>query len=414
MKINEERLLNTIIKIGEIGKINNSGISRIAFSEEYFIALKELKILMEERNLKVRIDDVGNIFGRRSGKDESLPVIMLGSHLDTVKNGGLFDGNLGIMAALECIALLNDNNILTDHPIEVVGFNAEEGSELGGTFGSRTAIGLQKLNLPQINEKLFTYNLTCENILNSKLKYNIHSFLELHIEQGIKLYNDKISIGLVYGIVGITRYKVTVLGESNHAGTTPMSFRKDALVSASALITNIFDIAKQMGDPLVATVGKLEVFPNSVNVIPGKVEFILEIRELSKDRINEYLEKIKFITSQNINSTIQFELYSDKDSILLNDEIISIVEKVCNAKNFSYNKMVSGAGHDAMEFAKKIPTGLIFIPSKDGISHNKEEYSFDNDIITGTEVLLDSILCIDNETTFNCDKLNSSDYDLNI
>lgn len=398
MKINEERLLNSIIEIGEIGKMYNSGISRIAFSEEYFVALKELKNLMKKRNLKVRIDDVGNIFGRRSGKDESLPVIMVGSHLDTVKNGGLFDGNLGIMAALECISLLNDNNILTDHPIEVVGFNAEEGSELGGTFGSRTAIGLQNFDLSQIDKKLSIYNLTRNDLLNSIIKYDIHSFLELHIEQGIRLYNDGISIGLVNGIVGITRYKITVLGESNHAGTTPMAFRKDALVSASELIISIFEIAKEMGDPLVATVGKLEVFPNSVNVIPGKVEFILEIRELSKDKINDYLEKIKVLASQIINSTIKFELYNNKDSVLLNGELTSIFEKVCNVKNFSYSKMVSGAGHDAMELAKKFPTGLIFIPSKDGISHNKDEYSFDNDIITGTEVLLDSILLIDKES----------------
>jgi len=398
MKINNRRVFITLNAIGSIGKIDNLGISRTAFSKEYFEALRELKILMEKKNLKVRIDPVGNIFGRRDGLNNDLPVILIGSHLDTVKNGGLYDGNLGIISALECISVLDDNNILTNHPIEVVGFNAEEGSELGGTFGSRTSLGLQSIDIPKIDEKLSRYNLNIDDIINSKINYKIHSFLELHIEQGIRLYNDKISIGIVNGIVGITRYKITVSGFANHAGTTPMNFRNDALVSASKLITYIFDLAKYFGEPFVATVGKLEVFPNSVNVIPGKVEFILELRDISKDKINLYLEKLKQTTLEIINSDVEFELYNDKDSILLNDKILSILESACKSRNYNFNRMVSGAGHDSMELAKIVPTGLLFIPSKDGISHSKDEYSYEDDIIKGTEILLDSILLIDKES----------------
>ncbi len=332
MIINSKRLFNTINNIGLIGSVDDFGISRTAFSKEYFTALKELKKLMEERNLNVRVDAVGNIFGRRNGINDDLPVIMIGSHLDTVKSGGLYDGNLGIMVALECISILNENNILTNHPIEVVGFNAEEGSELGGTFGSRTALGLQSLDIPQIDEKLSIYSLNRNDILSSKINYNIHAFLELHIEQGIRLYNDNISIGIVNGIVGITRYKVTVLGSANHAGTTPMKSRRDALVSSSKLIQYIYEKAISFGDPFVATVGKLEVFPNSVNVIPGKVEFILEIRDISKDKINNYINELKQTALGIVDCDIEFNLYNDKNSILLNDKLISILENVCKIK----------------------------------------------------------------------------------
>lgn len=400
MKIDSKRLFSTIHTIGKIGEKSNLGISRIAFSNEYFKALEELKNLMEMRNLNVRIDNVGNIFGRRNGIDNKLPVILIGSHLDTVNNGGLYDGNLGIMAAIECISILNDNNILTNHPIDVVGFNAEEGSELGGTFGSRTALGLQSLDIPNIDEKLSKYSLNRNDIASSQIDYNIHGFLELHIEQGIRLYNDKISIGIVSGIVGITRYKITVSGSANHAGTTPMSMRHDALVSASKLITYIFNMANDFGDPFVATVGKLDVFPNSVNVIPGKVEFILEIRDIYKNKIDDFIKEIEKVALKIPDFDINIELYNEKESILLNEKLISIIQSACKSKQYSYNIMVSGAGHDSMELAKKVPTGMIFIPSKDGISHSKDEYSTEEDIIKGTEVLLETILLFDENKIF--------------
>lgn len=394
MNINKERLCNTLNHIGEIGK-SEDGINRVAFSDTYFAAREEVKNIMESHGLTVRMDSAGNIFGRRSGSDNSLPVIMVGSHLDTVKNGGLYDGNLGVSAAIECISALDDCGIATDHPIEVAAFNAEEGSELGGTFGSRVAMGLQRLDLPDIDKKLSIYGLTPDDIRSSAIDYGVHCYMELHIEQGINLYNEHIPVGVVEGIVGITRYKITVCGEANHAGTTPMAFRKDAVVAAAQLITVINAKAVQIGDPFVATVGKLSVTPNSVNVIPGKVEMILEIRDMSKERIESYFNDIRQAAAKIEGVSISFEPYSDKGSVVLNKGMMHLFEDVCDSLNIKYRRMFSGAGHDAMEIAKKVPTGLIFIPSRDGISHSKDEYSSLDDMVIGTQVLYEALIKAD-------------------
>lgn len=396
MNINKQRLLNTLVKIGETGK-KTDGINRTAFSDAYFVAVDVVKNIMEDLGLTVRRDKAGNIFGRRNGLDDKLPVILIGSHLDTVKNGGLYDGCLGISAALECIATLNEQGKTTLHPIEVAAFNAEEGSELGGTFGSRVAMGQQNLSLPDIDKKLAIYGLTADDIRSSAIDYGIHCYIELHIEQGINLYNEGTAVGVVEGIVGITRYRITVTGEANHAGTTPMAFRKDALVAASHLIIDIHERAKQMGDPFVATVGKISVVPGSVNVIPGSVEMILEIRDMSKERIDEFFNNIKDNTASMAGIDITYEPYSDKGSVKLSKEMISVCEDACVENNISFKRLFSGAGHDAMEVAKKVPAGLIFIPSKDGISHSKDEYSTPEDIATGAEVLYECMLKVDNK-----------------
>ena len=394
MNINKERLCNTLNRIGEIGK-SEDGINRVAFSDTYFAARNEVKNIMESCGLAVRMDKAGNIFGRRSGSDENLPVIMIGSHLDTVKNGGLYDGNLGVSAAIECINTLNDKGISTAHPVEVAAFNAEEGSELGGTFGSRAAMGLQRLDLPDIDKKLNIYGLTPDDIRASVINYSIHCYMELHIEQGINLYNEHIPVGVVEGIVGITRYKITVSGEANHAGTTPMAFRKDAMVAAAKLIEVINLKAGRIGDPFVATVGKLSVAPNSVNVIPGKVEMILEIRDMSRERIESYFNDIRQAATELDGVSVSFEPYSDKGSVVLNQSMMHIIEDVCRNLNTPFKRMFSGAGHDAMEIAKKTPAGLIFIPSLDGISHSKDEYSNPDDMAVGADILYQALLKAD-------------------
>ena len=394
MKINSKRLMKRIKQIGAIGLTDN-GANRVAFSREYFQGIEALKEFMEHEGLEVRTDKVGNIFGRRKGKNENLPVILIGSHMDTVKNGGIYDGSMGVAAALECISVLSDNEIYTEHGIEVVGFNSEEGGELGGTFGSRAAMGNQSLEIPSIDKKLSAYNLTKTDILDSKVDYDLKCYLELHIEQGIQLYNEGLRIGIAEGIVGITRYKIKIKGEANHAGTTPMRFRKDALVGASKLIILINEIANTISDPFVATVGNIENIPNSVNVIPGEVNLILEIREMDKNIINVFVESIREKADNIEGYEISFEIYNDKESVYLNRNIAEITERICNNKGVSYKRMYSGAGHDAMEMAKRTPSGLIFIPSKDGISHSKEEYSLEDDIANGSEVLLNLILEMD-------------------
>lgn len=397
MKVNSKRLKENIIEIGEIGKTSLGGITREAYSNEYFEALNKLKELMEEQGLEVKVDKVGNLFGRREGSKD-LPTIMVGSHLDTVKNGGLLDGNLGVMSALECIYVLNENKIITNHPIEIVAFNAEEGSEMGGTFGSRVMIGRQNIKEEGLSQKLAKYNMTLTNIEESvKDPREIKAFLELHIEQGGNLDSKNIPIGVVNGIVGITRYKLTVKGEANHSGTTPMNHRKDALTMAAKLILKIDEISKAMGAPFVSTIGFIKANPGSVNVIPGEVEFILEMRDLDRKKIDTVIKKIKDYTKTVMDYEFIFELLIDKPPIRTNEDITKFIEQVCVYKGIKYEVMTSGAGHDAKEIANKVPTGMIFVPSKGGKSHCPDEFTEWEDISLGTDVLLESILMVDRD-----------------
>lgn len=395
MNINSNRLKENILNIGEIGKISTGGITRVAYSKEYFEALNKLKSLMEEQGLKTKVDKVGNLFGRREGLRD-LPSIMVGSHLDTVKNGGLLDGNLGVIAALECISALNENNIKTNHPIEIVAFNAEEGSEMGGTFGSRVMIGRQNIDEVGLSEKLSTYSMTIKDIEESiRNPEDIKAFLELHIEQGGNLENKKKQIGVVNGIAGITRYKINVKGEANHAGTTPMDLRKDALTMAAKLILEIDHISKSMGDPFVSTIGFIKANPGSINVIPGEVELILEMRDLDNERIDIVLQRIKAFTKTMKDYEFVFEFLIDKPSVMTSENITRIIEQVCTDKGIKYELMASGAGHDAKEIANKVPTGMIFVPSKDGKSHCPEEFTEWEDINIGVQVLLETLMKVD-------------------
>ena len=394
MKIDLERMMASLRKVGEVGK-TEGGINRTAFSRAYKIGAEVLKEEMEAAGLEVRVDTVGNLFGRRQGADESKGVIMMGSHLDTVVNGGLYDGNLGIAAALECVRALNDHNVKTEHPLEVVAFNAEEGGPLGGTFGSRAAMGNQNINLDGIDDKLKQLGLRKEDILLAKIDYPVANYTELHIEQGDKLYKSGTQIGLVEGIVGITRYQVTVRGLANHAGTTGMIGRRDSLVKACGLIEFVNAYAQKQEEPFVATVGKIENTPNSVNVIPGLTTFVVEIRDMGKERIDAFVEALRARASEVTDCEVEITPYSDKGSVLLDKEMTDAVEKACREEGFTYRRMYSGAGHDAMEMAKRVPTALIFVPSKDGISHNPGEFTDDKDIGTGTQLLLDHIIALD-------------------
>lgn len=398
MDINSERLRNNLNTIGEIGRKPKQGIFRAAFSNEYYSSLEELKKLMLKAGLNIRIDGIGNIFGTREGKKPELPKILVGSHLDTVINGGLYDGCFGIIGALELINYLNDNNIRTDHSIEIAAFNSEEANILGGTFGSRAVIGLIDFNDKNIIENISKYNLTGKDIKDSKIDINnVLSFIELHIEQGSLLDSNNIQIGVVNGIFGIRRYKIIVSGEANHSGTTPMRLRKDALVGAAETIIKINEMAKDYDEKLVATIGLINNFPNAENVIPGNVEMVLEIRSLDEKLMDDFVENITNdfnsinICSKNIKPLIK------KSATLLDKNIMKMTEEACKKLNIEYQVMSSGAGHDAKTFAKVVPTGMVFIPSKDGKSHCPREYSSMEDIEAGIKVLIETVLNIDNE-----------------
>lgn len=394
MRINKERLKNRLLEIGNIGKDPAGGITRLAFSPEYNTAARRLQEMMEEAGLRVKQDPLGSLFGRRAGEDDALPAIMFGSHLDTVKNGGLFDGLLGIMAGLEVMETLNDLEIMTQTPLELVAFNAEEGSEMGGTFASRVMAGLISPDDQYLQEHLPKYNLKPADLAAARRDLTeIKAFIEVHIEQGTVLESEQIPIGIVDGIAGITRYRVNIFGEANHSGTTPMRLRKDALVTAAKLILEVEEIATTIGEPFVATIGTLEIKPGAVNVIPGEVELIIELRDLDQNKIEVAGERI-IASADQMNDEIRIARIVNKTPVKTAEKIAKLIESACKRLDISGRRILSGAGHDAKEIARKVPTGMIFVPSIAGKSHCPEEKTNWEDIYLGTEVLLETILSI--------------------
>ncbi|NLJ59156.1 MAG: M20 family metallo-hydrolase [Tissierellia bacterium] len=393
MKINKERLKNNLLDLSKIGYVEGQGIRREAFTAAYTEASEFVKDLMKSAGLTVYEDPVGNIFGKYEGKQKNKS-ILLGSHIDTVPNGGMFDGSLGVLGALECIQALKDNNCQSNYSIEVGAFIGEEGTQVGGTFGSRIFTGEFEYGKNEL-DYLSTVGISEEDLIKSKRDPStLKCYLELHIEQGNILNTEDISIGLVKGIVGIAQYNACVTGKANHAGTTPMHLRDDALVKTSKIITNINNIVNELGSPLVGTVGYIKAHPGAINVIPGKVEFTIELRDMEKEKVEKAMEMI-MESSKDLD--LRVEPLGYEWEVNLDQGIQKLIEESCKDLNYSYKYMYSGAGHDANPLSKITPTGMIFIPSKNGISHSPDEWSDWDDVEKGANVLLNTILKIDNK-----------------
>lgn len=399
IKVNLNRLKENLIELGWIGYNGNNknlpygdnGITRLAYSKEYKKADKFVGNLMEKAGLKVYRDSVGNLYGTLTSP-ETDEHIMIGSHIDTVPEGGMFDGALGVLGALETVQTLIENDYLNNNNLTVVAFTGEEGTEIGGTLGSRCFTGEIELNKKEL-EFFKDKGINSEDLMKTKIdKEKIKNYLEMHIEQGEVLKNEDISIGVVKGIVGIARYKVTVIGEANHAGTTPMKLRDDALVKASKLITKVNEIVEDIGGDLVGTVGQIDVEPGAVNVIPGRVEFTIELRDMEKANINQVMKKIKSSLNKN-ELMIEDILY--EESVYLNEKVQNIIKKSAQKLNYDFKEMISGAGHDANPLSKITSTGMIFVPSHRGISHSPEEWTDWTEIQKGIEVMLEAVKSLD-------------------
>ena len=397
MKINMNRLMANLREIGEIGK-TEEGYNRIEFSREYFTAAEIFLDKLKKLGLKAWIDEVGNVIGEKAGKDPELPYIIIGSHLDTVKNGGLYDGNLGVMCALECMELLVENDIVTNHTIRITAFNAEEGLRLGGTFGSIAVFGTGNIEKENNLEELPEVGLTMENIRNSKWEDNkIGAYLELHIEQGDQLFKKGKTVGIVNGIVGIERYRIKINGESNHGGTTSMVSRKDAVKTAGELITYMYSLCEKYPHPFVFTIGDIKISPSCYNVIPEYTELFVEIRDIKRENIDSFIADIKEFSKRYKDTKTEFIHVLEKSPYVLDKNIRNIIEKVCIENKISYMEMSSGAGHDAMCMPENKPASMIFVPSENGISHNKMEFTSEDDIENGTFVMFKTLLEIDNQ-----------------
>ena len=408
MHTNLERIQRDIEQMAKFNATPGNGLTRFSFTKEDQGTREYIKEEMRKVGLQVYEDAAGTIIGRMEGALKDAPVVMVGSHFDSVKNGGNFDGPAGVVTALEIARVIKENALIPKFPIEFVAMIEEEGGRFGGgLFGSRAMVG--KITREQLDTykdaegisiaramKDFGFNPECIHEAVRKPQ-NLKAFFELHIEQGPILEAMQKDIGIVEYIVGIREFEVIVKGRPDHAGTTPMTMRSDALDGATGVISQISGFAKEAGAGTVATVGVMEVLPGAANIVPGEVKFMVDIRSKKSECIEEVtgkikgaLEKVKQV--KGIRYGIIEKL--DIDPIELSNKIKNCFIENCNALNFSNEIMLSGAGHDAMVMAGITEVGLIFVPSKAGRSHCPEEWTDYQDLQKGIEVVYRTILNI--------------------
>lgn len=403
MKVSQERIEKHIKRLSKYTATTNEGTTRLTYSEEDLQARTYIKEQMKAYGLEVREDGLGNIFGKLEGEKKDAPSVIVGSHFDSVPNGGDYDGPAGVVAGLEVAALFQENQIKPAYPLEVIAMIEEEGSRFGGgLMGSRGIAGyLQKKDIEQLKDKNgisvpeAMKKIGLDPSLNVKRNpETIKAFLEMHIEQGPLLEEEQISVGVVESIVGLTQLEVTISGKAGHAGTTPMDRRSDALVAAANIIAKFPQIAIEEGEGTVTTVGRHEVFPNGANVIPDKVKFSVDIRSSKEEHIKNVVQKVKDVIASyetdNIQAEVEQSLYMEPKE--LNQEIRSLLQASCEQLDISYITMHSGAGHDAMVLSDITDVGLIFVPSKDGLSHCPEEWTAIHELAAGVEVLYETAL----------------------
>ena len=390
MEISIDRLMNNLLTLGKIGYEEHVGTSRPAYSNAFFEGRDYVQQCMKDAGLDTRVDEVGNLTGTLSGEGK---IIAVGSHIDTVPGGGMYDGTLGVMAGIEVVRALRESGYQFRHPIEIIAFNEEEGNVVGGTFGSKAFTGQQQEQTAI--EKLESYGMDLQSVAAAKRdKEQYRCYLELHIEQGGILAHKGLDIGIVEGIVAIARYLVTVPGEANHAGSTPMELRDDALLKACGLIQKIVEISRQVEPAMTCTIGELSVEPGAVNVVPGKVTFPVELRTLHTASITQAIEQFRQVCAE-MGVTIKNFLW--QDATIMDRSLQKTVEEACNICGCQYQYMPSGAGHDAINTALFTPTAMLFIPSIGGISHSPREYSSPEDIRIGAQVLMETIIKLDQQ-----------------
>ncbi|PKR77255.1 Zn-dependent hydrolase [Halalkalibacillus sediminis] len=399
--IKGRRLAERLYLLSKIGWTEDGGSRRMSFSKEEWDAKELLMKWMEEVGLKVRMDGAGNVFGRFEGKNPER-VVMSGSHLDSVPNGGHFDGPLGVLAALEVASAWKESGYQPEKSFEVVCFTDEEGARFnGGMLGSQAFVGELDINEEKkrvdfddepFEKVLNQRGLTPEGFVGAKGELDeIDAFLEVHIEQGKRLEKKELPVGVVTGIAGPSWLNVRFIGEAGHAGNTPMDDRKDALVAASEFINKIKDFPPLISESGVATVGKLEVLPNGVNVIPGEVRLTVDVRDIRDDYKKDIVELIEQC-AKDIEEGHQLEVEINESMSIAPLEISSEMQKkaseaVEETLGITPFKLPSGAGHDTMMLGKHVPVGLLFTRSKEGLSHTPKEWSSLSDCIKTVHVL---------------------------
>ncbi|MBI4512825.1 MAG: Zn-dependent hydrolase [Gemmatimonadetes bacterium] len=402
-RVNGRRLLANLLGLAEFGKTAQRGTSRVAYSDADLQGRSFVMDLMRAAKLEPRIDEAGNIVGRRPGRNASLPPLALGSHIDTVPEGGNYDGVVGSLGAIEVAHTLADGGVTTRHPLEVIIFQNEE----GGLVGSRALVGdLAASELDAVSRSGKTIREGIRFIggdpdrlaAGQRRPGGIAAYLELHIEQGGTLEAEGINIGVVEGIVGIKWWELTFQGFANHAGTTPMNQRQDALLAAARFIQMVNRLMTSVPGRQVGTVGRIQAFPGAPNVIPGKVICSLELRDLDAAKIDKLYEAIASEAhdiARASGTTVAFEEIHVNTPALTDERIRGLIAASAEDLGLTVKTMPSGAGHDAQAMARIGPVGMIFIPSVGGISHSPKELSRPEDLENGANVLLRTLLKLD-------------------
>lgn len=406
-RVRGERLRQRLEALSVHGRVAGGtfadGVSRVAFSDADVAGRKLVMSWMAEAGLAPRIDTAGNIWGRRKGTEDTLPAVLFGSHIDSVPNGGNFDGDLGSLGALEVLQALNEAGAATRRPLEMVIWTNEEGVAYNnGLCGSRAAAG--KLTPGELDhvwngvrkaDAFRKIGGDPDRIGEARLRRDLACYFELHIEQGGNLERQGMPVGVVEGIVAISRYAVEVTGFANHAGTTRMADRQDALLAAAKLVTAVNEIARGFAGRQVGTVGQLDVHPNAPNVVPGRVKLTVEFRDLAEARLTEMEAKLRQAAAEISKASgvgIRIENASHHEPALADPKLQDAIEAAAKKLGHATMRLPSGAGHDAQMAARLCPMAMIFVPSVGGISHSPKEFTKWDDCARGAEVLMAAVL----------------------
>jgi len=402
--IDAERLWSRLSELSEIGKYEGGGVTRLSFTQEERAAKDLVAAYMREAGLEVREDAIGNLIGRREGRDQGTPIVLAGSHVDSVRNGGDFDGPLGVLGAVEALQTMSERGLETERSVEVVAFADEEGARFSsGMIGSRALAGIlrpedlesEDRDGVSIAEAMRASGLDPERIGEAaRAAGSVHSYVELHIEQGGILESRALPVGIVTGIAGPVWLRLTLTGEAAHAGTTPMDLRRDALAASAAVMSRIEREATRTGTS-VGTVGQLDLSPGGINIVPGRVSFSLDLRDIDEGIRNDVEARIMheaMLLCEKRGVSLETRTLQRLPPAPCSKLVREAARAACKELGYEAFELASGAGHDGMHLTELCPIGMIFVRSKSGISHNPAEYSSKEDCAAGAAVLYRTLL----------------------
>ncbi|HEV2093453.1 MAG TPA: Zn-dependent hydrolase [Rubrobacter sp.] len=400
------RLWKRLSGLAEIGKREEGGVARLSFTPEERAAKDLAASYMQEAGLAVREDAAGNLFGRREGKDPEAAAVLMGSHVDSVINGGDFDGPLGVLGGIEVLQTMNEEGVETERPVEVVAFTDEEGARFSlGMIGSRALTGTlspedlrhEDRDGVSIEEAMREAGLDPEKIGDAaRSPESLAAYLELHIEQGKVLEGEGLPVGVVTGIAGPVWLRLSFTGEAGHAGTTPMGSRRDALAAAAEVVRVVEEEAAANGST-VGTVGQIEARPGGINIIPGRADISLDLRDIDetvRDRAEGRIRERAEEACERRGVDVSFEELQRLPPAPCSEEIRAAIAAACEHEGIRPYSLPSGAGHDGMHVGGLCPMGMIFVRSRDGISHNPKEWSSREDCEAGCKVLYSTMLAL--------------------